>query len=125
MSKFVAAVNCMDGRVQEPVIEYMKKTFNAEYVDMITEPGPDGILAERKDEARLQTIKERLAVSVEKHKSNLIGVFGHGDCAGNPVEKEIHIQQTMSAVALIKSWFEGVKINGYWIDENWKVNLIE
>ena len=125
MSKFVTAVNCMDGRVQEPVIDFLKDEFEADFVDMITEPGPDGILSERTDECRILTIKERIGISVEKHGSRLIGVFDHGDCAGNPVKKEIHIQQTMSAVALVKSWFVSVEVKGYWIDENWKVNLIE
>jgi len=45
-SKFATAINCMDGRCQLPVIEWMKKRYGVEYVDMITEPGPDGVLAE-------------------------------------------------------------------------------
>ena len=32
------------GRVQEPVINWMKKTYTANYVDMITEAGPNKIL---------------------------------------------------------------------------------
>jgi len=39
---FCTAVNCMDGRVQLPVINYLKERFSANYVDMITEPGPNG-----------------------------------------------------------------------------------
>ena len=32
---FATAINCMDGRVQIPVIEYLKKEFKVDYVDMI------------------------------------------------------------------------------------------
>ena len=35
--KFVTAINCMDGRVQVPVIEWLKKEYKADDVDMITE----------------------------------------------------------------------------------------
>lgn len=40
-NQFVTAINCMDGRVQEPVIKWMKEKYNATYVDMITEAGPN------------------------------------------------------------------------------------
>ncbi|MBN1338021.1 MAG: hypothetical protein JXA03_01785 [Bacteroidales bacterium] len=121
MNKFVTAVNCMDGRVQEPVVAFMKKQFGATYVDMITEPGPDGILSEKKNEKLIESVRDRIAISVEKHGSGIIGMFGHGDCAGNPVDKNKHIVQTMDSVNLIRSWFPDVKVFGYWIDEDWKV----
>jgi hypothetical protein len=44
--KFATALNCMDGRVQITIIEFLKKKFKVDYVDMITEPGIDKILAE-------------------------------------------------------------------------------
>jgi hypothetical protein len=81
---FATAINCMDGRVQIPVTDYLKFNFGAEYVDMITEPGPNKILAENNDKIRLASIKERVAISVERHHSNLIALVGHHDCAGNP-----------------------------------------
>jgi Putative carbonic anhydrase len=33
--KFGTAINCMDGRVQEPVINWMKVRYGLDYVDMI------------------------------------------------------------------------------------------
>lgn len=44
---FAAVINCMDGRTQVPVIEFMKSRCGVDYVDMVTEPGPVKILAER------------------------------------------------------------------------------
>jgi hypothetical protein len=55
---FVMAINCMDGRVQLPVIEWLKKEYEADYVDMITEPGPNKILAENKDQLFINSIKK-------------------------------------------------------------------
>ena len=46
---FATAINCMDGRTQEPIISWAKKAFEVDYVDAITEPGPDKILAEGPD----------------------------------------------------------------------------
>ena len=43
---FITAINCIDGRVQEPLISFIKKEFSAEYIDLVTEPGPDKILSE-------------------------------------------------------------------------------
>jgi len=44
--KFAAAINCVDGRTQIPVMEWMKKNCRVDYVDMVTEPGPVKILKE-------------------------------------------------------------------------------
>ena len=48
--KFATAINCMDGRTQIPVIEWLKKEYGVDYVNMINEPGPNKILAENRDQ---------------------------------------------------------------------------
>ena len=40
-------LNCIDGRVQVPVIDWIKDKFKVDHVDMITEPGMDGLLADK------------------------------------------------------------------------------
>jgi len=55
---FITTVNCMDGRVQIPVNKY-----NADYVDTITEAGPNKILAENINEILVNSIKDRLNCS--------------------------------------------------------------
>lgn len=110
--EFVSAVNCMDGRVQEPVIAWMKSYANAKFVDIITEPGPIKILSDNSDYYLVNSIKERLKVSIEKHHSDTITVVGHYDCAGNPVDKATQLKQIKNSMNLIKLWFENVKIIG-------------
>ena len=56
--KFATAINCMDGRTQQSVIEYMKRTFSVDFVDMITEPGPNKILAEGKCINLIESLKK-------------------------------------------------------------------
>jgi carbonic anhydrase len=84
-ARFGTAINCMDGRTQIPVIEWMRKRYRVSYVDMITEPGVDAVLAENDDTRTIESIKRKVRISTEKHGSRLIAVVGHYDCAGNPV----------------------------------------
>jgi carbonic anhydrase len=123
--EFVSAVNCMDGRVQEPVINWMKQHYGAKYVDMITNAGPIKILAENKNDCLLESIKERLSISVEKHGSSVIAVVGHYDCAGNPSSKQTQISQIKDSIKLISSWFNNTTIIGLWVNEDWQVELLD
>ena len=66
---FVTAINCMDGRVQLPVMECMKRRYGVEYVDCVTEPGPIKILDEKQEEATVASIRRRVDISVTKHGS--------------------------------------------------------
>ena len=121
---FFTAINCMDGRVQLPVIEYLKKRFNVEYVDTITEPGPNLILSENKDSSALQSIFYRLRISVEKHNSKGIAVAGHHDCAGNPAPKADQFEHTKLAVQLLRQQYKNIDVIGLWVDENWEVHEV-
>lgn len=121
MKLFATAINCMDGRVQEPVIRFLKTHYNVDYVDMITEPGPDKIIAEDTDKYKMNSIKQRLDISVNKHGSKIILMAGHADCAGNPVDKDTHIAQTLNASATIREWYPEAQIVPVWIGDDWSV----
>ena len=122
--RFCSAVNCMDGRVQLPVIRYLQKRFNVDYVDTITEAGPDLILSESKDTIIVKTIFDRLDISVEKHNSVGIAIAGHYDCAGNPVPKKDHIKHIKKAVDLLHQQYEYLEIIGLWVGQDWEVQEI-
>ena len=122
--KFCTAINCMDGRVQRPVIEYLQNRFSAECVDTITEPGPDRILAEQSDSNQVESIFTRLEISVARHQSSGVAVVGHYDCAGNPVPKDEQVPHIESAVKLVRERYPNVEVIGLWVDENWRVHEI-
>lgn len=122
--QFVTSINCMDGRVQEPVINYLKSTFGIDYVDMVTEAGPNKILAEGTDTTLINCIKSRVEVSVAKHSSKLVAIVGHYDCGGNPAAEDVQIKQIKEAIKRVKSWYSSVEVIGLWVDENWMVNPI-
>jgi len=120
---FGTAINCMDGRVQLPVIAWMKATYQLDYVDMITEPGPDKVLAEG-SAAQLAALCAKVEISVKKHGSRVIAVAGHSDCAGNPVGKEEHCQHIARALEGVRSWGYDVQVVGLWIGEDWQVQVL-
>lgn len=121
---FVAAINCIDGRIHEPVTEFALRKFNANHVDLITEPGSDKVLSENKALTIIESIKRRTLLSVEKHKSKIVIVTGHHDCAVNPVGKGEHYRQIKKAVQNVKEWNLKVDVYGVWVDEDWEAKLI-
>lgn len=120
--KFAAVINCMDGRVQDPVNAWMKDHTGATYIDVITEAGPDRIMASTATASRL--ILKRILVSRDKHQSKHLALVAHHDCAGNPVSKEQHIAQLMQAAKILATWNLGMTIFMLWVNENWQVELI-
>ena len=169
---FATAINCMDGRTQEPIINYMKQGYKVDYVDMINEPGPVKALAGKDnldflkkiadielqvsriktaymskfenvmnavtfaevgehetagnlvDIAILESIQKRMNISVNLHGSKVVAVVAHHDCAGNPVEKEKQIEQLNASINTLKSWGFAVEYIKLWVDNNWRVQLI-
>ncbi len=114
----------MDGRTQEPVIKFLKKKLSFNYVDMITEPGPDKIVAQNRSKAIITSIKQRAGISIEKHKSKAIAIVGHYDCAGNPVSISEHLKHIKASVENIHQWGFGVPVIGLWINKKFQVERV-
>jgi hypothetical protein len=114
----------MDGRVQLPVIKYLQERFKVEYVDSITEAGPNLILSDKKNRILMQSILERLKISIKKHNSVGIAVVGHHDCAGNPAPPDGQIMHIQKAIEWLRHNHENIEIIGLWVNENWEVDEI-
>ncbi len=123
--KFCTAINCMDGRVQLPVIQFLQKHFDAEYVDMITAAGPNRILADGIHTTIDQALLDRLRISAEAHGSVGLAIVGHHDCAGNPTPEATQTAHTKEAIAFIQTLYPDMPIIGLWVDENWTVNQLD
>ena len=95
---------------------------------MITEAGPNRMLGKLTDYNLLQSVIDRVRLSVERHNSVGIAIVGHYDCAGNPNGKDEQTADTISAIRRIRqhcSQYKDIPIIGLWIDENWSVSEIE
>src|SRR6185436_19078103 len=73
-SSFACAINCMDGRIQDAVKNYMKERYGVDHVDMVTEPGPNKILAANTSAEVIENIKKRVAVSVQHHGATAVAL---------------------------------------------------
>jgi hypothetical protein len=121
---FATAINCIDGRTQLPVNQWMKDKFGADYIDTITEPGPDKILTSPFAPLS-QSIKQRVLISVEKHNSSVIAIVAHDQCAKNPVSREEHLVHLKQAMQTVKSWKLPVDIYSVWVGSDWQVEEID
>lgn len=118
--KFACAINCMDGRVQDAVKNYIKENYGVDYVDMVTEPGPNKILADNSDSDVIENIKKRVEVSVHHHGSKVIAIVGHFGCAGNPTEKEEQIQHLKKAEEVVKGFGFDTEVISLWVNGDWQ-----
>ena len=120
--KFGTCLNCMDGRVQLPVIKWIQKENGLDYIDMITEAGIDGVLVQ--GNVDITNIIEKIQISLDKHGSEMIFIVGHFDCAGNQVNEETHRKHIREAVERLKSMMSSCKIIGLWVSKEWMVEKI-
>ena len=121
---FCTAINCMDGRTQLPVNQYLCSLLGVQFVDTITEAGPVKILAEEQNSQIARSILNRVDVSLNKHKSRTIAVVAHYDCAGDCVSEDIQLQQLEIAIKWLTEKYPGVRIIGLWMDSNWIVKAV-
>jgi hypothetical protein len=123
---FGTAINCMDGRAQAPVADWIKGQFQVDYVDMVTYPGADGLLAGASGASpRIEHLREYTAISVEQHGSRIIAVAGHHGCAGYPVSRELHIAAIQQAAQRVqRTWGFAARVVGLWITDQWQVERV-
>lgn len=122
---FAAAVTCIDGRTHEPVTAWARERFGVEYVDLVTQPGPDLALC-CATEAQIAHLRENLGVSAEAHHSGALVIAGHADCAANPVSEAQHRDHLRRALSRALSWAPpDMVVVGVWVDPDGQVEEID
>ena|SRR3989338_3709002 len=120
MDTRATCLNCMDGRVQLPVLHWVKENYSVDFVDVITEAGMDSVLSGQED---IREILRSIAISVNVNKSARLFVVGHYDCRGNPVEENVHRQQIRNATKRLKGHWPNHEIVGLWVNKAWQVEV--
>ena len=121
METRATCLNCMDGRVQLPVISWIKANYSVDFVDVITETGMDGVLAKQDD---ISEVLRSIKVSVNINNSTRLFVVGHYDCRGNPVEENEHRQEIIISVDRIRKYWPKHDVIGLWVNNQWQVERI-
>jgi carbonic anhydrase len=121
METRATCLNCMDGRVQLPVLTWIKANYPVDFVDVITEAGMDGVLAKQED---ISEVLRSIKVSVNINKSTRLFVVGHYDCRGNPVDEKVHREEIIDAVKRLKPLCHTQDVIGLWVNDRWEVEFI-
>lgn len=122
--RFGTAITCIDGRVHRPIILWLRARYGLDYVDIVSEPGPDKLLADGWP-GDIAPVRTKVGFSVKAHASGLIAVSGHYDCAGNPASAEEHWEQIREGVRQARSWGFPADVIGLWLDDRWQIEVIE
>lgn len=120
--KFGTLINCIDGRVQYPVMDYLKNNYDIDYFDAANEAGPLLTLTKKTNKCRLISLKEHIITSLEEHDSKYIFLVGHHDCTDNPGDRAFQEHQMDEALDYLQRAY-GRKITyvGLYVNENWEV----
>ncbi|MDP8266564.1 MAG: carbonic anhydrase [Candidatus Aceula meridiana] len=113
-------LNCMDGRVQLPVLYWIREKYHIDFVDVITEAGIDKIIALQEN---IDEIIRSIEISVNTNKSSRIFVVGHYDCKGNSVDKKTHHEHILKSVKRLKTLWSEFEIIGLWVNSHWQVEV--
>jgi len=118
--KFGTLINCIDGRVQYPVMDYLTNNYDIDYFDAANEAGPLLTLVKKTDKCRLISLKEQIRTSLEEHDSKFIALVGHHDCTDNPGDRAFQEGQMDEALDYLQRAFGtdktyvGLYVNGDW-----------
>ena len=121
METRATCLNCMDGRVQLPVIAWIKVHYPVDFVDVITEAGMDGVLAKQED---ISEVLRSVKVSVNLNRSTRLFIVGHYDCRGNPVDANRHREEIALAVKRLRPLWPAQEVFGLWVNDHWQVEPV-
>lgn len=110
-------LNCIDGRAQLPVIRWIVENCRVDCVDMITEPGMDGLLAD--PSKQLDEILRKVRLSIRVNNAVVLVIAAHHDCRGNPVTEAEHRRHLSSAIERFKKEID-IPVKGLWVNEQWQ-----
>jgi len=120
--KFGTLINCTDGRVQYPVMDYLKEHYDFDFFDAANEAGPLKTLTKNSDKCRLITLKEQIRISLEEHDSKFIALIGHHDCKDNPGSRAFQESQMDEALDYLqRSFGNSITYVGLYVNERWVV----
>jgi hypothetical protein len=123
--RFGTAINCIDGRTQQVVIDHLKQNYNIDGVDIVTFPGADGFFSNRDHSEEIALIRRAVSISIEKHGSRIIAEVGHYDCAGNPGDREQHHMHIRGAMREVSPWNLHAPVIGLYVNDKREIEELK
>ncbi len=115
---FAVVLNCIDGRAQQPLLDWVCTQYAIDYADVVTEPGIAALLASGAPKWR-DAVLDKVCVSRLAHLSCYLVVAGHHDCAANPVPRPVHEEQIRTAMQWLRTALPRFDIAGVYVDDTW------
>ncbi len=122
-ANFGTAVSCIDGRVHVPVINWMREMLSVDYIDLVTQPGADGLVALSPERAAT-LLRPSIDISIQRHASPVVALVGHYDCAANPGSAEQHRENLLQGLRVLQEWGLGVKLIALWVNAEWQIDVL-
>ncbi len=120
---FGTAINCIDGRAQDPVAAWVRANAQVDYVDTVTIAGADNALTQASPD-RLAYLREMVEISVNAHGSRIVAIAGHFGCAAFAADPEQHAAAIRGAMEVVRGWGLPVQVVGLWDNDQWQVEQI-
>ena len=99
----------------------MRRMYGVDYVDLITEPGPEWALTDPTRAGVQAAIQRNARFSVHGHDAELIAVTAHDDCLGNDADSGTRLAQLRDAQQVVTGWDLGVDVIGLWVHMDGRV----
>jgi len=117
LMSFATVINCIDGRFQTSVNQFVRQHFDVSFVDTITEAGPVAVLCK----GLPKNVEHDINISVDAHDSNQLAIVAHESCAGNPASDSKQKSQCLEAAANLRVAFGGCTVIALWATLDGKV----
>ena len=124
-SDYGTIVNCMDGTIQLPAIDFVKKLWKVNRIDVITEAAPEKILSETKDQKTIERICQNIEASLCDQHTKRLAIVSHSGCEINIVSDKSKKEMLLKAVNYLKARYMDAEVTGIWFDGNIKASKIE
>src|SRR5262245_3075414 len=101
----------------------MRDMLSVDYVDLVTHPGVDGLLAKEPERAG-DILRASIDISIQRHGSPVLALVGHHECAANAGSADLHREQLLRGLRVLQNWELGVKLIALWVNADWQIDVV-
>lgn len=109
-------VNCIDGTVQVSAIDFVRKIWNVQWVDVVTDGAPERILSDAKCGGQADHIHTNIETSLCDQRTQRLAIAAHSGCDINEEPDDRKIEMLRLAVNHLKHRYTNAQVIGIWID---------